>query len=177
MSFKFRLQRVLELREKAEQARALALRDAKDHADSVRTQQEAMHSLRTLQREGLDAAARGLITAGELQHLSFVIAELDARLARATEDVTDAERVAAEAQAALFSASRDRRVLDRLKSRHAERWQDDAMHRDRLHMDEIALSRFSRARSTDRADEGATTQSAGESARKAALTPPVSPAL
>lgn len=144
MSFKFRLQRVLELREQSEQARARAVRDATDSADDARRRQEAIASLRTLQRETQSAAARGLITAGELQHLQFLIGALDDRLVRASDDVREAERVVADAQAALQRASRDRRVLDRLKDRHSERWADASMHRDRTLMDEIALTQFTR---------------------------------
>ncbi len=144
MSFKFRLQRVLELREQSEQARARAVRDATDHAEDARRRQEAIASLRTLQRETLTAAARGFITAGELQHLQFLIGALDDRLVRAADDVREAERVVADAQAALQRASRDRRVLDRLKDRHSERWTDATMQRDRTLMDEIALTQFTR---------------------------------
>jgi len=144
MSFKFRLQRVLELREQSEQARARAVREATEGADDARRRQEAIAALRTLQRETLSAAARGVITAGELQHLQFLIAALDDRLVRAADDVREAERVVADAHAALQRASRDRRVLDRLKDRHSERWTDAAMQQDRTLMDEIALTQFTR---------------------------------
>jgi flagellar export protein FliJ len=116
MSFSFRLQRVLELREKAEQARARTLRDANENADLLREQANALHSLRTLQRESLDAASRGLISAGELQHVAYLIDQLDTRLAKASDDAAEAQRVALEAQQALQLASRDRRVLGRLKA-------------------------------------------------------------
>jgi flagellar FliJ protein len=144
MSFTFRLQRVLELREEAEQAKARAFAEASDDADQARRRQDAIASLRTLQRQALDAAARGVITAGELQHLSFLVGALDDRLARASEDVREAERLVADTQAALQAASRDRRVLDRLKERHSERWQEAALQQDRLAMDEIALSQYTR---------------------------------
>jgi flagellar protein FliJ len=144
MSFKFRLQRVLELREQSEQARARAVREATDSADDARRRQDAITALRTLQRDALTAAARGFITAGELQHLQFVIGALDDRLVRAADDVRNAERVVTEAQAALQLASRDRRVLDRLKDRHSERWHDIATQQDRTMMDEIALTQFTR---------------------------------
>lgn len=177
MSFKFRLQRVLELREKSEQARARTLRDASDNADVVRQQQDAMQALRALQRDSLEAASRGVISAGELQHLSFIIDQLDDRLARATDDVAEAERIVAEAQEALNLASRDRRVLGRLKEKHAERWWDDAQQRDRLHMDEIALSRFTRRRMSGDDAETDGSRSPDVAVNDRSLTPPASPAL
>lgn len=178
MSFRFRLQRVLELREKSEQARARTLREASESADHMRAQANALHALRTLQRESLDDASRGLITAGELQHVAYVIDELDMRLARATVDAAEAERVAIEAQQALQLASRDRRVLGRLKEKHAERWSETAQQQDRLQMDEIALSRFTLKRLTSEtaeADRSARTTSRVTPAR--ALTPPSTPTL
>jgi flagellar FliJ protein len=150
MTFRFRLQRVLELREESEQARARALRAASDDASEARRRQDALAGLRALQRDALAAASRGLITAGEMQHLTFLIGALDDRLVRAADDVAEAERVVAEAQQALQHAARDRRVLDRLKERHGERWQEHQQQRDRHAMDEIALTRFTR-----RADGGA----------------------
>jgi flagellar FliJ protein len=144
MSFKFRLQRVLELREKSEQARARAVRDATDGADDARRRQAAIAALRTLQRDTLSAAARGHITAGELQHVQFLIGALDDRLLQAADDVRDAERAVADAQDALQRASRDRRVLDRLRERHSERWHDVTTQQDRTMMDEIALTQFTR---------------------------------
>jgi flagellar FliJ protein len=144
VSFRFRLQRVLELRQDAEQARARALRDAADSADEARRRQDALSRLRTLQRDALTAASHGLITAGEMQHLTFLIGALDDRLVRAADDVVEAERGVLEAQQALQLAARDRRVLDRLRDRHGERWQQEQQHRDRQSMDEIALARFTR---------------------------------
>lgn len=175
MSFRFRLQRVLELREESEQARARTLAHATDQAEECKRQQDAMHSLRELQRESLQAAARGVITAGELHHLSFIIGQLDDRLARASDDVQEAERIVAEAQAALHIASRDRRVIDRLKERHSERWYDTEQQRDRMHMDEMALSRFTQARSMRKGTDMNTADASSESpAIDRSLTPPAS---
>ncbi len=178
MSFKFRLQRVLELREKAEQARARTLREASESADYMREQANALHALRTLQRESLEAAARGLISAGEMQHIAFVIDQLDARLANATEDAVAAERIAIEAQQALQLASRDRRVLGRLKEKHAERWSESEQHQDRMHMDEIALSRFTRKRMiSENHDTERSHNHTNRATPARALTPTSSPTL
>ncbi len=178
MSFSFRLQRVLELREKAEQARARTLRDANENADLLREQANALHSLRTLQRESLDAASRGLISAGELQHVAYLIDQLDTRLAKASDDAAEAQRVALEAQQALQLASRDRRVLGRLKEKHAERWSETEQQRDRLAMDEIALSRFTRKRLTgDKPDAQRANSNPTRVTPARSLTPPSSPTL
>lgn len=146
MSFQFRLQRLLELRAKAEQGRARTLVDAAERADELRRQQSAVQTLRQLQRESAEAAATGRITAGELQQFTYLLDQLDHRLARTADDVQQAERLVDEARMALQDASRDRRVLDRLKDRHEQRFHEAAVQQDRLLMDEVALSRFTQAR-------------------------------
>jgi flagellar FliJ protein len=178
VSFRFRLQRVLELREKSEQARAQTLHAATQNADEQRRQQDAMRSLRQLQRDSLEAASHGVITAGELQHLAFIIDQLDDRLVRASDDVLEAERLVAEAHAALQLASRDRRVIGRLKERHVERWQDAEQMRDRNDMDEIALSRFTRKRmSGDAAGPEQMSGNGNTPSSTRSTTPPASPAI
>lgn len=44
----------------------------------------------------------------------------------------------------LEEAARDRRVLDRLKERHTDAWRTDEATKDRVHMDEVALTQFAR---------------------------------
>ena len=81
---------------------------------------------------------------------------LDQRLESAGESVRAADEVVQGAQQQLADAARDRRVLDRLKDRHAEQWRVDAAHKDRLGMDEVALARFSRTADVRAADDAAT---------------------
>ena len=90
-----------------------------------------------------------------MQHFAFLLERLDEHLLATAEDVAAAEQVVAEARAALQLASRDRRVLDRLKDRHAERWQESELQRDRVAMDEIALNRFTRTRPASDVSAGA----------------------
>jgi flagellar FliJ protein len=70
----------------------------------------------------------------------------------AHEQVAAATLVVDEAQAQLDAAARDRRVLDRLRERHATVWRANEAHKDRLQMDEVALARFGRNQDT-RGDE------------------------
>lgn len=147
MTFRFRLQRVLELREQAEQARARDAAAAHEAADAARREADAIATLRAAQRAALDAAARGA-TVGELQHLAYVVDELDGRLDAAAEQVAGADARRDTADAALRDAARDRRVLDRLRDRHVERHHAALVLEDRTTMDEIALSQFARRATT-----------------------------
>ena len=142
--FKFRLQRVLELRAEAEQAKARVLATAQEAADVARRAQERMQALHDTSRAEVRAAQDHAPRVGHLQQLGVVVQSLAARVDRAAEHVQHAEGLVAEAQGQLELAARDRRVLDRLKARHAEVWRANEAHKDRLQMDEIALSRFAR---------------------------------
>lgn len=144
--FRFRLQRVLELREEHEQARARELASAQDAADAARREQDALAALRDSSRDELEAAHAETPRVGHLHQLGFVLQSLDQRVERATETVHAADGVVDAAQRALVDAARDRQVLDRLKERHAEAWRAEEAQKDRLQMDEIALARFGRTK-------------------------------
>lgn len=142
--FNFRLQRILELREKAEQAKARELATARDAAEVARRERDALANLHASSRAEVDAAQRTGPRVGHLRQLDIVLQSLDQRLESAGETVRAANEVVDGAQKLLDAASRDRRVLDRLKVRHTDQWRVGEAHKDRLGMDEIALSRFSR---------------------------------
>jgi flagellar FliJ protein len=148
MSFRFRLQRVLELREEAEQARARALASAQDAAEAARRAEEALAALRASSRAEIEAAQAELPRVGHLHGLGMVLESLEARLAGAAEMRTTAEHQVQQAQEELADAARERRILDRLKEKHAEEWRAAEAQKDRVQMDEIALARFARQRDT-----------------------------
>jgi flagellar FliJ protein len=166
MTFRFRLQRVLELRAEAEQAKARALAEARSVADAARQHHDAIAELHQSSRAEVHAAHAQEPRVGHLRQLGLVLQSLEERLDSAAEVVQNADGVVAGAQSELEMAARDRRVLDRLKERHAETWRADEAHKDRLQMDEIALARFARIRdskedgSSSAANKGATADTA-----------------
>ena len=144
--FKFRLQRVLELREENEQEKARALAAAEAAAEQARGNRDELTRMREESREELLAAQTGLPRVGHLQQLDIVVVALEQRILQANEVVGTTEKIAADARHALELAARDRQVLERLKEKHAQAWRTEELQADRLHMDEIALSRFGRSR-------------------------------
>lgn len=155
--FNFRLQRLLELREQAEQAKARALASAQDAADAARAERDSLASVHGTARAEIDAVQRAEPRIGHLQQLGLVLQSLDQRLETAGETVRAADQDVTDAKHVLEAAARDRRVLDRLKGRHAEQWRAESAHQDRLGMDEIALARFTR-NADARASEDASTR-------------------
>lgn len=154
--FTFRLQRILELREKAEQAKAQALVAAQDLADTARHKRDALAEVHAQSRSAIEHTQTSAPRIGHLQQLGYVLQSLDARLESADEVVDAANTQVTGARELLEAAARDRRALDRLKGRHAEVWRNGESQKDRLNMDEIALARFSRTADKREADEALT---------------------
>jgi flagellar FliJ protein len=142
--FKFRLQRILELREQKEKAQARELAAAQHTAELAVQTQEMLAAIRADSRQQVQAATDAAPRVGHLHQLGSVLDALDERLTSATDAVAAADATVQQAQQLLESAARDRKVLDRLKSRHADAWRTDEAQKDRVSMDEIALTRFTR---------------------------------
>ena len=154
--FTFRLQRILELRQQAEQARARELASARDEADAARDAHAAIAELHASSRAQTHAAQQGAPRVGHLQQLGLTVQSLEARLDQSGEQVRAADDVVAKARVVLDDAARDRRILDRLRDRHAERFSIEEAHKDRVGMDEIALARFTRSADVRASDDAAT---------------------
>jgi flagellar protein FliJ len=138
--FRFRLQQVLDLREKQERHLATQL------VAAVSAEQEARKALDGLQAER-NAGAEGVLdgqphSVGELANLAFIMRQLDDRISGANDVVSAANDSVSEVKEALTAAFKDRRVLDRLRERHEETYRATAEQTDRRAMDDIALSRF-----------------------------------
>jgi len=156
--FRFRLQRVLDLRQEAEQAASRTLGIARDAADAARRAQDELANVHESSREQIGATQQREPRIGHLRQLGVALQSLETRLESAVEQVQAADGVVAEAQSKLELAARDRRVLDRLKERHLTVWRAEEAQKDRLQMDEIALARFGRKQES-RDDERASSSS------------------
>jgi flagellar protein FliJ len=137
--FRFRLQKVLDLREQREREVASQLVQAISDQD---TAEEKLHTLRVTREASAQSLNGTSRSVGELANLAFVLEQLDGHIASASEDVHAAEAAVAQVKDALTAAFQDRRVLDRLRDRHQEDYRVDAEHNDRRAMDDIALTRF-----------------------------------
>jgi flagellar export protein FliJ len=139
--FKFPLQRVLELREKAEQEKASGLAAARAQAESAQRAYALLSEVRRAGSEQL-ATAHGARSIGELQHLSYVLDRLDDRLAAAGEACRAAEQGAAASLGEFTLAVQERRVIEKLRLRRHEVWSAAEAQAERAAMDGVALSQF-----------------------------------
>jgi len=139
--FRFRLDRVLSLRERAEQERAQQMAIARASEESER--ERLAHARDALARAG-DAATPSpgtAIRAGALRN-----ARLSVDAARgALDSCHDAHRRAIEhmvrEEVRFGEARRDRRVLERLKERRLADWREDVDGAEQGAIDEIAQRR------------------------------------
>lgn len=137
-AFAFRLERLLKLREEAEQRRAIALGEA-NHAEVSLDRVCRDRASHVEDVAGRAAPAAGQRTsAGMLRALHLTSAAAALQLADA-EAARAAARVAAdEERARLADARRDRKTLERLKAHQHAAWRDELGRDEQKTMDEIA---------------------------------------
>jgi flagellar FliJ protein len=144
MTYKFPLQRLLELREQREQAMALELTRARDAADEERRVRDDLATARDSAHERVASISSENPTVGHLVSLTFALSQLGERVNAAQERTEAAEATVDEKRDLLTSAAQDRQILDRLRARRHEEFRTEAMLKERLTMDAIALSRHGR---------------------------------
>ena len=143
--FKFRLQRVLELRQEAERARSIALGAAEGQAIAARDARDTIEQVRTSNQSTLTSASNAGSAVGALQQMQYVLSALDVRLQFATSSVITAESLVRRAQDELREAFQARHALDAMRDKQAAAHHATEVSADRALMDEIALTRFHNA--------------------------------
>ena len=147
--FRFRLQRILELRERKQRDAATALASAQLDADQAREAQARLAAARATLAEstvpGAPSAPADAASVGTLRNLHFLLAQLDSHVASAASAADVAAQAVAKRQDELRTAFQERRTLDRLRERHEETWRATLSATDRQQMDEIALTRFTQS--------------------------------
>jgi flagellar FliJ protein len=142
--FKFPLQRLLEIRTRREEEVARQLAQARSAVDQSRATRDALAAAHAVGQEQLTEAKDASATVGELRSLSYVLTQLNERIAAAAEEVRVAEAHVGEVSEALTTAVQERRVLDKLRDRMLEAYRTTQSQKDRTTMDAIALSRYTR---------------------------------
>ena len=142
--FNFRLQKVLDLKERSAQRAAAQLISAKDRAEEARDALDTLSAIRLAGGAQLAAAHGGSSTVGQIQNISYLLEQLDQRLDSAAHLSESAQTGVATAQQELTLAHQAKRALDRLRERQLGDWQHALSHSDRQHMDALALALFAR---------------------------------
>jgi flagellar FliJ protein len=143
-AFKFRLQQVLDLREKQEMQSAAKLAEAESAADEARIARTALETIQNSGARALHEAHAAEPTIGHLKTIGYVIEQLNHHIVGAQSRVDAAEQLVDKTRTELTSALQARRMLSRLRERHLASWRVDDNAQDLRQMDELALSRFTR---------------------------------
>ena len=138
--FRFRLQQVLDLRQKQERNLASQLATAMHAERAAKETLDGLCAERQASAEGVKGGQSRSV--GELANVAFIMQQLDGQIANANDLVTAANDSVSQVKEAFTAAFKDRRVLDRLRERHEETYRVTAEQTDRRTMDDIALSRF-----------------------------------
>jgi flagellar FliJ protein len=155
-AFKFRLQQVLELREKQEMQSAAKLAEAETAADEARIAKTALESIQQSGARALHEAHAAEPTIGHLKTIGYVIDQLNNHIVGAQSRVDQAEQLVDKTRTELTSALQARRVLSRLRERHLASWRTEDNAQNMRQMDELALSRFTRRDDDDATDTAST---------------------
>lgn len=142
--FEFRLQRVLELRERREQDTATRLAKARSEAHAAREAEEALEALRSESIQRLSGTHSLGTPAGQLHNLSFMLDHLNRQIQEARGVTAAANETVQRLVEEFTAAFKERRVLDRLRDRQHDDWKSGEISADRQEMDGIAISRFNR---------------------------------
>lgn len=137
-AFSFRLERLLRLREEAEQRQARVLGEAsRTEADLDRLCEDQQSYVARI-GDRVTPSAGQVTNAGILRALHMTSVAAASQLADAEKARADARKLADEERERLADARRDRKTLERLKEHQKAAWQGEQNRDEQKTMDEIA---------------------------------------
>ena len=151
--FRFRLQRVLDMRVQSEQDAATRLAAARSEAEAAVMERLRLEEARDQGIEHASASAGTQPKIGQLQNIRFLVERLNDEIEVAQQEVEAAAEGVRERLEEYSSAFRERRMIDKLREKALESHRSEEVQADRKAMDSVALTRFIRARAVRRAQE------------------------
>lgn len=141
--FRFRLERLLELREHREHDALLRLAEATGHCVRLN---RGLRELAERRLEAFDSpfTAGREVDLGLFTYRERYLAWLEARKRRLSEELAAREKTRREVQAKYLEASKERKVLTKLKERRAAEHRLESRREELKAQDEITTSRFGR---------------------------------
>ena len=142
--FKFRLQKVLEMRTQREQLLQRQYNELRKQAEL-----EKMRLLKLIQdqetaREELSAKQRGTIAINEVMDYLAYLEVLKHDIERQTVVLREAEERAEEARQELLRASQEKKAVEKLKEKQFEEFQKEQQRLEVVFLDEVSSSRYNR---------------------------------
>lgn len=135
--FRFSLGKILELRAYREKEAEIELGRAVGALTSLEKEIESAAAIRSLAASVRFAAKNGL---GEIRQYDLYIRRLDAERDTLIEEAVKAELKVENARQVFIEASRDRKILDRLKEKRLREYRRDLLSEEVKTLDDIACS-------------------------------------
>jgi flagellar FliJ protein len=142
--FDFSLGRILDLRRQVEKEKALSLAEARRRSEEARKAWEDLEEIRRAGRESLARAHESGGSIGQIRNMEFVLEQMAGKVDSAQERRREADENLVESVKRYTDAFRERRTLDRLRSRRLEQWKTEEKRREQKDMDEVAITRYGR---------------------------------
>ena len=142
--FRFRLQTVLELRERKELESAKGLVDARTEAEVACRAREDLEAVREAGRTLLTDAHGAGGAVGHLQNMAYVLGRMDQKIEDAQAACQQADEHVVDKIKSYHMAFQQRKTIDRLKERKFDQWRAEEIKHERKTMDEVALTRHGR---------------------------------
>jgi len=139
-TFRFRLQRVLDLREQRERDCARELTDARAEAEAAERARRALEAAREAGLVRLNRAHGAGGAVGHMRNLAFMVSRLEERIRDADEVCRAAHDQVTASLEQYEQTLRDRKVIDKLRDRMLDRWRVEGLRTEQKEMDEIALT-------------------------------------
>lgn len=140
--FSFRLERLRELRERAEREQAsvlgAAMREEQRERDALA---RARAEYERIGEQAGQAAQSATLPAGTLRNLDLARDAAGVRIDAAADAVKEAQVRVGEEQERYGEKRRDLRVVEKLKEKRFEAWKDDASRAEQKDLDSVALRR------------------------------------
>jgi flagellar FliJ protein len=140
-TFRFRLQKVLELRQSKERETAIRMAAARREAEDALRIVNALGSVREAGRERAATAQEAGGSAGSIQQLAFILEQLGEHLAAADAASQTADEKVDRVLDEYTQAFKARRALDHLREKQLDAWYFEQAHADRKLMDALAIAR------------------------------------
>lgn len=139
--FAFRLERLLQLRERAERTQAAELGAAMREEEARRqTLEQAEAALARATEQGASAAQEPL-TAGTLQSMEYAKQAMAVRVAAEAEALAAASEKREVEQLSWQDRRRDRRTVEKLKEKRLDTWREDMSRDEQKTIDDLAQNR------------------------------------
>lgn len=142
--FQFRYESVLEQRRRAERQRQRELAELKTREQSMKDELRQMQQTIDQSKRDMSEGLVGRVDLNAIGHVSRYSGQVMVRGQQLVQDLASMDQQLTEARQRLMEATRQRKILERLREREYERWLWHQRRAERRQQDELANQQYVR---------------------------------